>query len=73
MKKPYVLMATVNGQDLPMKHYATWDKAKVAMNRIMNDYNLQLADSYELQGDDVYRMEQYRSWFRIRLEESCAA
>ena len=68
MKKPYILIATVNGRDLPAKHYATAFKAQMAMDRIMDDYHLQLADEYKLHGDDVYRMEQYRSWFHIRCE-----
>lgn len=69
MKKPYVLIATVNGHDLPVSHYASSEKAYTAMNRLMDRYNLQLEAEYSMRGDQVYRMEQYRTWFRIR----CAA
>ena len=69
MKKPYILIATVNGADLPAKHYATSDEAYLAMNRLMDRYNLQLEAECSMYGDHVYRMEQYRTWFRIR----CAA
>ncbi len=69
MRKPYELIATVNGNDLPVKHYATSAKAYSAMNRLMDRYNLQLEAECSIHGDEVYRMEQYRTWFRIR----CAA
>ena len=66
MKKPYILIATVNGHDLPTKRYASFEKAYKAMSHIMDDYHLQLANEFNVSCDDVYRMEQYRSWFRIR-------
>ena len=68
MNKPYILIATINGRDLPTKRYATARKAELAMDRMMEDYNLQVADHYDLPGESVYRMEQDLSWFHIRNE-----
>lgn len=72
MNKPYILIATVNGHDLPTKGYKSYEKAYAAFNRLMDIFNLQVEDSYTVGSDDVYRMEQYRSWVHI-LHNSCNA
>ena len=66
MRKPYLLIGMVNGHDIAPKRYKTFNAAYAAMSRVMDHYRLQLANESEINGDMVYSMEQYRSWFHIQ-------
>lgn len=66
MKKPYVLIAVVNGHDLPARYFDSENKAYRALVRALDTYNLQVVDQYQSYNDQVYHMEGDRTWFRIR-------
>ena len=67
MTKTYVLIPVINGCELPIKRVATFADATRQMDKILDRYNLQVADEVIYGNNDFgFKCTQYRTWIRIR-------